>query len=181
MSISERMFLRQVRYVNPVYDARTAAVRKQILEDAGMLVPPFALHLPAPQALCAYWAIFREPTYGRAVDRAKKEAVAAAVSSTNACPYCVDAHTAVLHALGDRAPAAAIAAGDGDAITDPELRALVAWARASRQPDAAILRDRPFPDAHAPELIGIAVSYHYINRMVNIFAAESPFPLAAPR
>src|SRR5262245_15587257 len=180
MSISERMFLRQVRYVNPVYDARTAAVRKQILEDAGMLVPPFALHLPAPQALCAFWAIFREPTYGRAVDRAKKEAVAAAVSSINACPFCVDAHTMMLHALGERAPASAIASGNGDAIADPDLRAVVAWARASRQPDAAILQRPPFPDAHAPELIGIALTYHYVNRMVHIFAAESPFPLAAP-
>jgi hypothetical protein len=44
-----------------------------------------------------------------------------------------------------------------------------------------ILRQRPFPDDHAPELIGVALAYHYINRMVNIFAAESPFPVATPR
>jgi len=34
------------------------------------------------------------------------------------------------------------------------VRAVVAWARANRQPDAPILRQRPFPDEHAPELIG---------------------------
>jgi AhpD family alkylhydroperoxidase len=181
MSMRDRPFLRQVRHVHPdLRDPRTAAVRRQIQQDAGMLVPPFALHLAAPDALCAYWAIFREPTCGRRVDRQKKEAVAAAVSAINTCPYCVDVHTTMLHALGDRAPAAAIASGQTDAIADPDLRAVVTWARANRQPDAPILRQRPFPDAHAPELIGVAVAYHYVNRMVNIFAAESPFPLAAP-
>jgi hypothetical protein len=36
-----------------------------------------------------------------------------------------------------------------------------------------------FPNEHAPELIGVALAYHYINRMVNIFAATSPFSAAA--
>ena len=61
-----------------------------------------------------------------------------------------------------------------------DLHAVVTWARATRHPDAPIVRQRPFPDEHAPELIGVALAYHYINRMVNIFAAASPFPVAAP-
>ena len=181
MSIRERPFLRQVQYLHPdPRDPRTAAARQQIRRDFGMLVPPFALHLPVPDALSAYWAIIREPTYGRRVDRATKEAVAAAVSTTNSCPYCVDVHTTTLHALGDPTSAAAIASGQPDAITDPDLHAVVTWARATRQPDAPIVRQRPFPDEHAAELIGVALSYHYINRMVNIFAAASPFPMATP-
>lgn len=178
MSIRDLLFRRQVHHIHPaVRDPRTSAVRRQITRDFGMLVPPFALHLPAPLALHAYWAMFREPTYGPLVDRAKKEAVAAAVSEFNSCPYCVDVHTTMLAALGDRAPAAAITSGATEDIADPDLRAVVAWARANRQPDAPILQQPPFPDEHAPELIGIALAYHYINRMVNIFAAASPFPL----
>jgi hypothetical protein len=87
----------------------------------------------------------------------------------------------MLDALGGRGPAAAIASGETDTIADSELRAVVAWARANRQPDAPILRQRPFPDEHAPELIGVALAYHYINRMINIFAVASPFPLAGTR
>jgi AhpD family alkylhydroperoxidase len=180
MSIRDLPFRRQVHHIHPaMHDPRTSAVRRQITRDFGMLgaTAPFALHLPAPQALHAYWAMVREPTCGPLVDRAQKEAVAAAVSAINACPYCVDAHTTMLDALGDRAPAAAIPTGATHDIADPDLREVVAWARANRQPDAPILRQPPFPDEHAPELIGIAVSYHYINRMVNIFAATSPFPL----
>jgi AhpD family alkylhydroperoxidase len=179
VSIRDAAFLRQVRHIHPdPRDPRTAPVRRQIARDVGMLVPPYALHLPALDALCACWAIIREPTHGPRVDRAKKEAVAAAVSAINACPYCVDVHTTVLRALGGQAPAAAIASGQDD-IADPDLQAVVGWARATREPYAPILRQRPFPDEHAPELIGVAVAFHYINRMVNIFAAESPFPSPA--
>jgi AhpD family alkylhydroperoxidase len=178
MSIRDVPFRHQVRHVHPdVRDPRTAPVRKQIAQAFGPLVPPFALHLPSPDALCAFWAVFREPTCGRRVDRATKEAVAASVSAINTCPYCVEVHATMLHALGDRAPAAAIVSGDTGGIVDPDLRAVVTWARATRQPDATILRNPPFLEAQAAEVIGVAVAFHYINRMVNIFAVPSPFPL----
>jgi hypothetical protein len=43
------------------------------------------------------------------------------------------------------------------------------------------LRHPPFPPAAAPEIIGIAVCFHYVNRMVAIFLAPSPLPFASPR
>jgi AhpD family alkylhydroperoxidase len=180
MALVDLPFRRQVRHVNPaVHDPRSSGVLRQIRDDAGALVPPFALHLPAPDMLRAYWVIFREPTYGQRVDRATKEAVAAAVSATNTCPYCVDVHTTMLRALEGDELGEAVASGHADDIADPDLRAVVAWARANREPDAPILSRRPFPDEHAPEVIGIALAYHYINRMVNIFATGSPFPPGA--
>lgn len=178
MSLIDRSFQRQVRHVTPnVQDPRNSAVREQIVHDFGAFVPPFALHLPSPDALRAYWAITREPTNGPRVNRAAKEAVAAAVSAINSCPYCVDVHTTMLRATGERVPSDAITAGQTEQITDPRLRALIDWARATRSPGAPILRNPPFPPEHAPELIGVALSYHYINRMINIFAPSSPFPL----
>lgn len=180
MSIRDRLFLGQVRHVRPdPAGVRTAAVCRQIRRDFGALVPPFALHLPVPEALAACWAILREPSHGRRVDRASKEAVAAAVSASNACPYCVDVHTTTLHALGGRRAAAAIASARLDAITDPDTRALVAWASATTDPYAESMRRPPFAVDQAPELIGVAVGFHYINRMVNVFAAPSPFPTTA--
>lgn len=180
--ILELPFKRQVRYVDPnVGDPRAVETVGQIRRDFGLLVPPFRLHLPAPGVLAACWAILREPTCGALVERDTKEAVAAAVSASNTCPYCVDVHTTMLHALGGRKPAAAIASGALDDIADPDLRGVVEWARATRQPQAPILEQRPFPDDHAPELIGVAVAFHYINRMVNIFTVDSPFPVTAPK
>jgi DNA-directed RNA polymerase specialized sigma24 family protein len=39
-----------------------------------------------------------------------------------------------------------------------------------------VLADPPFDGELAPELIGTAVAFHYINRMVTILASPSPFP-----
>jgi hypothetical protein len=50
---------------------------------------------------------------------------------------------------------------------------LARWARTGGGPAS-------FPSAEAPELIGVAVTFHYINRMVNVFLPESPFPLVPP-
>lgn len=181
MSVRERLLLRQVRHVQPdLDDPRTAAARALIRWDAGVILPPFLLHLPSPAAFSASWAILSEPTHGPLVDRAVKEAVAAAVSAVNACPYCVDVHTTTLHGLGGREAAGAIASGR-PAVADPALGAAVAWARATREPGAAVLRRPPFPDEHMPEMVGVALAYHYINRMVNIFAAGSPFPAGMPK
>lgn len=176
------MLRRQISQIEPASrDPRVSAVARQISRDFGMLAPPFALHTPAPDVLFACWTIFAEPTFGPRVDRATKEAVVAAVSTLNACPYCIDAHTTMLHALGNPASAAAIASVDVDGISDPALRERVSWALAHHQPGAAVLGRRPFPDRDAPEMIGVALAFHYINRMVNIFVAASPFPFGSTK
>ena len=60
-------------------------------------------------------------------------------------------------------------------------RRYVAWAAATRSPDDPALRLRPFAPAAAPEIVGIAFCFHYINRMVAIFLAPSPLPFESPR
>lgn len=176
MSLVARMFGRQVRYVSPVSGSELAArVTGQISRDVGVVLPPYLAHLPAPEVLAACWAITREPAVGTAVPRAVKEAVGAAVSATNACPYCVDVHTATMYALELSDAGAAIAAGRDDRIVDTELRAVVGWARATRLPGAPVLADPPFGEAARAEIVGTALAYHYINRMVSIFLVDSPF------
>jgi len=180
--IREFPFRQQVRHIDTTRrDRQVADVVHQIRTDFGMLAPPFALHLPVPELLCALWLVFRETMYARGVGRDVKEAVAATVSANNACPYCVDAHTTMLTALDGGDPAAAVSSVAIDSIADPAMRGAIAWARATGQPGAQILRNRPFPDEHVPELVGTALAFHYVNRMVNIFAVDSPFPGRGPR
>jgi AhpD family alkylhydroperoxidase len=176
---------KQVRRVRPI--ARAAAdpasrrVMAQIERDFGAVVPPFLLHTPVPTLLAACWMMLRESLAEHHVDRTRKEAVASAVSRANACTYCVDAHTAALHALGDAATADAL--GDATSARVPEgaLAPLVAWAAATRTADDPTLRVRPFTAAEVPELVGIACCFHYINRLVTIFLAPSPLPFASSR
>jgi alkylhydroperoxidase family enzyme len=138
-----------------------AEVYRQVERDFKMLAPPVALHSAAPDAMAAAWMILRETLLARgSADRAAKEAVATGVSQANACPYCVDVHGMTLAAIPD--------AGDRSAYEE--------WARASAAGPVA----PPFPAEQAPELVGVAVAFHYYNRVVNVFLSESPFPPHVP-
>ncbi|MFC7883267.1 carboxymuconolactone decarboxylase family protein [Streptomyces sp. NPDC057376] len=175
---TRRVVPAHLRFVRPVSPGAAAGpvarVYRQVEADFGMLAPPLALHAAAPDVLAACWSILRETLLVPGLaGRADKEAVAAAVSLANRCPYCVDVHGAALAGLLAGPDAARIAAGGTDEVSDPRLRALVHWARAGRGPE-------PFPARQRPELAGVALTFHYINRMVNVFLRDSPLP-SVPR
>ena len=169
-----------IKYIQLVTAAEanglTAQVYPQIKHDFGALVEPFTLHSPAPQLLAGVWIATRETLLVGNVSREIKEAVAATVSRLNQCPYCVDAHTMMLHATAAHNAAAAISHKRDDQIHDPALRVIIAWAAATRSPGDPILLAPPFLEREAPEIVGTTVVFHYINRMVDVFLSETPLP-----
>jgi alkylhydroperoxidase family enzyme len=176
----------QIRHVPvvPPHAARglVARVYAQLEHDFGMLAPPVALHAPAPGTLAACWTMLRETlVVSGAADRTAKEVVAAAVSGANACPYCVEVHGTMLYGLAGGRLAGAVRDGRFEAIGDPGLRAVAAWARGSGAVDGAAA---PLPaglgERQAAQLVGVAVTFHYLNRMVNVFLPDSPLPPGLP-
>jgi AhpD family alkylhydroperoxidase len=175
--------LTQVRHVTPVrIGAGPGLVRqvyRQVEREFGVLAPPMALHSPAPQVLAASWLMLRETLIVTGqVDRATKEAVAAAVSLSNTCPFCVTVHSNTLSGLAGRT-----AQGNGPArsVTDPPMRAAEAWARDSGTEEGARRHKPACPADLAPDLIGTAVLLHYLNRVVNVLLTEVPLPPGVPR
>ena len=167
-----RRAINQIRYLKPVpprrADPLTMAVYQQLESDFGMLAPPVALHAPVPRLLAGCWLMLRESLVADAeVSRKTLEAVAAAVSASNACPYCVTVHGATEQALANQATAA------------PEPAAGIAdWARSVGLRNTA---GRPPVDgAAASRLVGVVLTFHYLNRMVNVFLDPSPLPGALP-
>lgn len=172
----------QIKHVSPVSfgaaDGLVAQVYAQVERDFGMLAPPVTLHAPVPGLLAACWLMLRETLVaGGLADRAAKEAVATAVSLENACPYCVDVHGATLYGLTGAGDATAVEAGGLGGIADPRLRVIGEWAGRCARTDAKGL---PFPAELLPEFGGVAVVFHYLNRMVNVFLTDSPFPPQVP-
>lgn len=169
-----------MKFVTPVSPRAatglTAQVYTQIKRDFGALVEPFTLHSPSPKLLAAAWSAAREAEVTGNVPRPLKEAIAATISRKNQCRYCVDAHTIMLDAGGDHALAKTVGRGDTRYIPDERMRAIVNWAAATYSPGAAILRSPPFTPAEAPEMIGTAVFYHYVNRMVTVLLGDTPLP-----
>jgi hypothetical protein len=161
-----------IRHVTPVPPGTAtgpvAAVYAQVIREFGMLAPPVSLHSPAPDTLAAAWLMLRESLLATGpADRAAKETVATAVSLDNACPYCVDVHGTALHGLVRGGAVTALIGGGPDTIADPRLRQVARWAR-----DGGA--------AQRPELVGVAVTFHYLNRMVNVFLTDSPLPPTVP-
>ncbi|MFJ9887131.1 carboxymuconolactone decarboxylase family protein [Streptomyces sp. NPDC091287] len=164
--------LRQVRYVDVIAPHRARGLVAQVYRaterDFGVLAPPVALHSPAAASLAATWLMLREVLLvdGR-VSRAVKETVATEVSRANDCPYCVHVHQAVLKTLPP----------------DRTVSRIAEWAAAAgRHPpgDPAGNVPPPCTEAQLPELCGVVVTFHYINRMVSVFLADSPMPALTP-
>lgn len=157
-----RRAVHDARHVTPVpYRAATGPARRiydAVERDFGMLAPPIAVHSPAPVVMAAAWRLLRATLLlPGATSRAEREAVAAAVSRANRCPYCVAVHEA-----------------SHDALAVPEQhRHLAAWAEG----------DAPAPPrepAELAELADVAATFEYLNRVVTVFLPESPVPPAAP-
>jgi AhpD family alkylhydroperoxidase len=176
-TIIDRM-AKSIRYVRPV-PAReaqgvTAEAYRQMQQDF-LPVPLLTLHSPAPDIMAGVWSILRESLLAGRVSRTLKEAVAATVSKTNECPFCIDAHNLILHANDDHDVASAILRGDYDSLRDPQVKALVEWTLASRT--AAGGSPLPAPADAMPEIVGTAITFHYINRVVNVFLGDTLLPL----
>ena len=148
--------------------------------DFGRVVEPVALHSIIPELLASNWSVLRETNVIE--DKAKrnvKDAIAAAVSKINKCPWCIDAHTIMLIGLKSRKVAQVIENEDLSLIKDAKMRSIVEWALANRTPNAKIICDPPFTFDEAPEIIGTAIYYHYVNKMVSVLLNETPLPTKA--
>jgi AhpD family alkylhydroperoxidase len=172
----------QIRHLSPVSpdgaEPLVGRVYAQVEEDFGMLAPPVSLHAPVPGLLAASWVMLRETLVAAGhADRTAKEVVAAAVSLGNGCPYCVDVHGSTLYGLTRAEDATAVAEDRLGEVGDARLRAIAGWARTAGRPSAS---PPPFPAEQIPEFAGVAVVFHYLNRIVNVFLTASPFPDQVP-
>lgn len=184
LKIVEIQGTRSIKYVKPVKPGEETGllseVYAQVRQGFGAVVAPFSLHSPVPEITAAAWSVTRESLIAGEVPRSHKEAISAAVSRSNRCPYCVDAHTISLYAVSEPVVASAITEGEPERIADPRLRSLVSWALACRRPESEIVSKPPFAPEEAPEIIGTAVAFQHINRMANIFLDETPMPVKLP-
>ncbi len=170
-----------VHHVTPVApNAARGLVAEVYAQVRGefQLAPPLTLHSPAPRILAGAWSVTRESqiVQGR-LARPVKEAISASVSYINRCPYCVDAHTGLLQGAAEHDVAASIRSGQPRAIADDRVRDLVRWAFVTRRPRDPIVTNPPFSLEEAPEVIGTALAYHYVNRMAHVFLGDNLLPL----
>ncbi|MET8825235.1 carboxymuconolactone decarboxylase family protein [Streptomyces sp. NPDC004610] len=153
---------------------QVAEVYRQLDRDFGVDEPAtFVVLSAAPAVLAPTWALMRESLLAGPGDRTGKELVALGVSQANRCPFCVTAHTVLLHATGDHALAERVAGGGTP--RDPGQARLLEWGRRSRTPGAPP-EPCPFPREEAPAYLGTALSFHFINRIASALLRETVLP-----
>ncbi|WP_433386185.1 carboxymuconolactone decarboxylase family protein [Micromonospora sp. KLBMP9576] len=179
--LTRRITQRHIERLTPVrVSDATGEVRyvyRRLEQEFGLLAPPVALHAAAPAVLAGCWLMLREALLVHArVGRDTKEAVAAAVSLVNRCPYCVDVHGTALHGLLRGPDARALTDDRLGEVREPRLRAVAEWFRHG----GAAAVPAHLGTAEVVELIGVSVLFHYLNRMVNVFLTGSPLPAMPP-
>jgi len=143
---------------------------RAILDQAAtefQVAPPLTLHISDPSLLAGMWHAMREAYVVNPATRAQREAVAAAVSTLNTCPYCVTVHEGMFAAAGGTS---------ADAATT-DIRAAQEWAAATLSPGSPALHAPGIPPQDIPQLFGTASLFHYTNRMVSVFLTNSPVPI----
>jgi len=131
-----------------------------------------------PSLLAGSWLMLRETLLADGpLPRPERELVAAAVSRANDCPYCV-----TVHELAEAAVAEHRAADQPLGESALGEWALGEWALgewASRSGHRAAGPPPVAADA-VPQAVGVATTFQYLNRMVNVFLPESPLPARLP-
>lgn len=100
------------------------------------------------------------------------------LSQVNDCPYCGDMLISLVHAAGEHETASNIFAESEAAITDPTLRARLAWVRSVATPGKKEHPPVPFTAEELPEAIAALMAMSDINRFSHVVMDGSP--LGAP-
>ena len=169
----------KVKYGIQIVDPKTAtgttdAIYQQMKRDLGAVPEPVTLHSASQDLLAGAWMTLRESLLAGHVDHGLKQTIAATISELNKCPWCVDAHSVVMYAAGRGDAVKLVTEGKGS--VDAKTQAIIDWAAASRSAGSAILSEPPFSPDDAPEIIGTALTFHYLNRMVNAVLVETFLP-----
>lgn len=90
-------------YVKPsAANGTVRAIYVQADREFGLAADPIVVHSPLPALLGAFWEFGRETVLVcQRATRLEKESIIAAVSLSNTCPFCVDAHTIFAASLSD--------------------------------------------------------------------------------
>lgn len=136
------------------------------------VAPPITLHSADPELMADLWCLTREAFIVDGNGRAKREAVAFAVSQLNDCPYCVAVHAGMFESTGNQA----------SQLSEPsqlpkDIRAAHNFAAATLSPGAGTLDHSGISLVERPQIFATAILFHYINRMANVFLGETPVAL----
>ncbi len=177
------MFINHIKYIRSnKATGKLKNLYKHINLNFGKLAEPFVLHSSNVELTAGVWAMLYETVLvDGEVKRSLKEAIATIVSEINKCPYCVDAHSIMIFGTEKGLQNDISIVKEGTIKPKTKDEKIIQWALRNLDFDNSVIQNPPFIKEEAPEIIGTAVLFHYLTRMVTLFAGNSPFPTTKMR
>jgi len=176
----------QIRYIGYITKNKAKGKLKPLYKhielNFGKLAEPFVLHSLNEELTLGVWAMLYETVLIESkVKRSLKEAIATCISEINKCNYCVDAHSIMI--FGTEKALQDNISNIKNGKTEPQSKAdkTILWALKNLDFENPVILNPPFSKEEAPEIIGTTVLFHYINRMVTLFAGDTPLPTTKMR
>ncbi|CAD7705023.1 unnamed protein product [Ostreobium quekettii] len=129
-----------------------------------------------PPAMAGFWSLLRECQIADGkFNRAEKEQIATVISFSNECKFCCASHSNFAAAAGADGEGlrAAVAANDPSLFKEERMKKVGQWVKDCQKKASPALKEAPpFSLDEAPEVIGTAFTFNYINRVVDKFLTE---------
>ena len=172
------MYIKHIKYVDKTEaTGKLKEIYNHIKLNFGLLAEPFILHSLNEELTAGVWATLYETVLiENNVKRSIKETIATCISEVNKCNYCVDAHSIMILGTENKLQHNIQFVKDGKSELKTKEDKFILWALNNLNLGNEIILTPPFNKSEIPEIIGTAVLFHYINRMVNIFAIDTPLP-----
>lgn len=168
--------------------AEATGKAKEVFDDIkknfGMVPNLFKTLAIKPDILEANWKKVKAVMMQGELPRDLKEMVAVVVSQANGCPYCVNAHSAVLKMMGiPREKILQIIENIEGADVPPAVKKVVKLSvKATREPnditDTEIkeIKDLGYSDAQIVELLSVVDLFTSFNKFLDALQVEIDFP-----
>lgn len=167
-----------MRYVHAVSPSEAeglvAKVYEQVVEDF-FINGAITCQSIVPPLMAAMWCGGRETVQvSDQLDSEVKEAMTAAISHYNDCPYCADMLVGMVHGEGNHESAVTLQKTQQEAVAAEDLRDEVRWALSTVDPQTEWGGRPPFEESELPEALGSIFAFGYVNRVTHVTMADSP-------
>lgn len=177
-ALFDRFSTMPMRYVEAVprseAEGLVAAVYDQVVEDF-FINGAITCQSSVPPLMAAMWCGGRETVQVcDRLDSELKEAMTAAISYHNDCPYCADMLVGMVHGEGNHDSAVKLREREEGAADLDELRDEIRWALSTVDPQVEWTGAPPFDEGELPEALGSVFTFGYVNRVSHVTMEDSP-------
>jgi AhpD family alkylhydroperoxidase len=174
----ETLSLKTMRYVHAI-PRRTAtglvAQVYEMIEEDFFINGSLTSRSKVPRLMAGIWTAGRESILvDDRLDRTTKEAMNAALSQVNDCPYCGDMLISLVHAGGKHEAASCIFAENEAHIANSTLGKRLSWVKSVATPGTKMDTPVPFTAEQLPEAIAALMAMSDINRFSHVVMDGSP-------